>query len=158
MPEPSRIDLPEGYGAFEPFTLEDVPSWDDFEPMLEQSRNYWLAISGSVTPVVAPVWGIWFDGVFVFSTDAASRKARALLKSPGCVIHLESGDDVMIVHGIAERLSVAESQPYLAPYERKYGIPINPESPEQAVFRVTPLFALTWLEREFGITATRWEF
>lgn len=158
MPEPSRIDLPEGYGSFEPFTLEDAPRWDDFEPMLEQSRNYWLAISGSVTPVVAPVWGVWTEGVFVFSTDPSSRKARALARNPGCVIHLESGDDVMIVHGIAERLTPEEAQPYLEPYERKYRIAIDPLRPEQAIFRVTPLFALTWLEREFGITATRWEF
>jgi hypothetical protein len=158
VPEPSRINLPEGYGSFEPFTLENAPSWDDFEPMLEDSRNYWLVISGSVTPVVAPVWGIWFDGLFVFSTDPASHKARALAKSPGCAVHLESGDDVMIVHGIAERITADEAQPYLGPYERKYGVSIDPFRPEQVVFRVTPLFALTWLEREFGITATRWEF
>jgi hypothetical protein len=158
VPEPSRIQLPDGYGEFEPFTLENVPRWDDFEPMLEQSRNYWLAISGTVTPIVAPVWGIWVDGVFVFSTDPVSRKAKALAKQPGCVIHLESGDDVLIVHGIAERLAPGDALPYLAPYERKYGVAIDLERPDHAAFRVTPLFALSWLEREFGVTATRWDF
>lgn len=158
MPEPTRMQLPEGYGAFEPFTIETAPSWDDYEPMLEQSRNYWIAISGAPTPVVVPVWGIWIDGTLVFSTDPKSRKAKSLSKNPGCVVHLESGDDVMIVHGTAERVPGTDATAFLNAYELKYGIVIDPESDDQAIFRVIPSFALTWLERDFIETATRWDF
>jgi hypothetical protein len=158
VPEPSRLHLPEGYGEFEPLTLENAPSWDDHEPKLESARNYWLTLNSEAAPVVAPVWGIWLDGAFVFSTDPKSRKALAIAWNPAAVVHLESGDNVVIVHGVAEAFGGDDALPFVAAYERKYGIAVDPESPDQAVFRVNPKFALTWLEQDFLVTAIRWEF
>jgi hypothetical protein len=150
--------LPESYGDFEPYTLESAPDWDEYEVALERAKNYWLVLPGTSSPVVAPVWGLWADESFIFSTDPASRKAGALRTNPACVVHLESGDDVTIVHGTAELLEAIDAAPYLNAYEAKYGVAINLDSADAAVFRVTPLFALTWLERDFVTTATRWEF
>ncbi|CAN5444225.1 hypothetical protein BH09CHL1_BH09CHL1_02110 [soil metagenome] len=158
MPEPSRMQLPESYGDFEPYTLESAPDWDEYEVALVRAKNYWLVLSGTTSPVVAPVWGLWADESFIFSTEPGSRKGRALSGNPRCVVHLDSGDDVTIVHGTAERLELADAIPYLSAYETKYGVAIDLESADTAVYRVTPSFALTWLERDFITTATRWEF
>lgn len=158
MPEPKRMQLPESYGDFEPYTLESAPDWDEYGVALERAKNYWLVLSGKTSPVVAPVWGVWADESFIFSTDTDSSKSRALRVNPACVIHLESGDEVTIVHGTAERLETVDAAPYLAGYEAKYGILIDLAAADTAVYRVTPAFALTWLERDFVNTATRWVF
>ncbi|MGH2551327.1 MAG: hypothetical protein ACRDHN_18215, partial [Thermomicrobiales bacterium] len=62
------------------------------------------------------------------------------------------------VHGTAEQLEAVDAAPYLDAYEAKYGVLINLDNADSVVYRVTPSFALTWLERDFVTTATRWEF
>jgi hypothetical protein len=53
-------------------------------------------------PHVAPVWGVWVRDVLWFGTDPASAKGRNLDRDDRVVVHLESGDEVVIVHGRAE--------------------------------------------------------
>ena len=158
MPEPERMNLPAGYGDFEPFTIESAPDWDDFEGTLERSRNYWVAVTDEHGPHTVPVWGLWIDGVFIFSTDRLSRKGQALANGGVCVIHLESGDDVIIVHGRAERLPVPQYEMFVAAYDRKYGVLLDPEDRAQVLYRVVPFVAYSWLERDFQRTAVRWSF
>ena len=49
-----------------------------------------------------PVWGAWVDGMFFFHSHPGTRKARNLAVNPAIVVHLECGDDVVIVEGEAE--------------------------------------------------------
>lgn len=51
-----------------------------------------------------PVWGIWLGGAVYFGTDRRSRKAKNLAANPSLVIHLESGDDAVILEGAAEEV------------------------------------------------------
>jgi hypothetical protein len=55
-------------------------------------------------------------------------------------------------------LEPIDAASYLAGYETKYGVLIDLAAADSAIYRVTPSFALTWLERDFVNTATRWEF
>jgi hypothetical protein len=55
-----------------------------------------------------PVWGLWMDGRFIFSTDPATRKARNFQANPRVVIHLESADDVVVLEGSVEVVKDAE--------------------------------------------------
>lgn len=158
MPEPERMHLPAGYGEFEPFTVESAPDWDDFDVSLAQSRNYWISVCDEAGPHAAPVWGLWVDDMFLFGTDRSSRKGRALARNGACVVHLESGDDVLIVHGQAERLPPAHIEAFVAAYDRKYAVLLDPEDRTQVFFRVIPLFAYSWLERDFQRTAVKWVF
>lgn len=158
MPEPGRLRLPAGYGEFEPFTIETAPSWDDVEPRLESARNYWVAVSDALGPHVVPVWGIWNDLSFTFSTDPSSRKGKALAKGSRCSVHLESGDDVVIVQGRPEVLPADLLDRFLDAYVKKYGVIIDPDDPTQIIYRIVPDLAMTWIEEDFARTAARWEF
>src|SRR5260370_39916500 len=51
-----------------------------------------------------PVWGIWLDGMFYFSTERRSRKSRNLSTNPNCVICPEGAREAVIMEGLPEEL------------------------------------------------------
>jgi len=105
---------------------------------------------------VAPVWGLWLDEAFYFSTDPASRKARNLQANPAQVVHLESGDDVVILEGTAEGVADPSLRARFAEaYHAKYQI--RPDVGDAAlVYGLRPRVAQAWREQDFPNSATRW--
>jgi hypothetical protein len=68
------------------------------EERLTRSRNYWICTSRpDGRPHSIPIWGFWLDGAFYFGTARSSRKSRNLAHNAAVSIHLESGDDVVIL-------------------------------------------------------------
>jgi pyridoxine/pyridoxamine 5'-phosphate oxidase len=127
--------------------------WSWAEERLLASRNYWIVTASSEgEPSAAPVWGVWADGAVYFGTDPNSRKGRNLARDPRAVVHLESGDEVVILHGEVELSEVDEA--ILDAYEAKYGY----RPPGTRLFRLRPRRALAWLEAEYPKTATRFDF
>ena len=53
-------------------------------------------------PHTTPVWGLWVDRAFYFGAGPRTRKACNLAENPNVAVHLESGDDVVILEGAAE--------------------------------------------------------
>ena len=85
-----------------------------------------------------------------------SRKGRNLARDPRVVVHLESGDEVVIVEGEVERVRL---EPGAADaYEAKYAFRPDPESPEGLWYAVRPTVAYAWLESDYPRTATRFAF
>ncbi len=109
-----------------------------------------------------PVWGIWTGSEFQFSTSPASRKARNLHENPRAAIHLESGNQVVVVEGDVRELGDRrEIEAFLALYNPKYSWDFTPEQVSSGVFAVRPVKAFAWLDGEgegFSGAATRWEF
>jgi PPOX class probable F420-dependent enzyme len=132
-------------------TVEPV-RWERVEQQLRDARNYWLAtVRADGRPHAMPVWGVWVGGALWFGTGLESVKGRNLARDPRCTVHLESGDDVVILEGIAER---AEDDSAYAAYSKKYDMPADAESfaalPQVgALFRFTPAIAHAWLETSF---------
>jgi hypothetical protein len=124
--------------------------WAWAEERLMGARNYWVALAG---PHASPEWGLWQDSGLLFSCGASSRKARAIARDPRIVVHLESGDDVVIVEGEAEA-AVATDEDVTA-YERKYDYRPNPG---EAWYRVVPRRTLAWREQDYPRSATRFDF
>jgi hypothetical protein len=124
------------------------------------ARNYWVVTSGQGgRPHAMPVWGLWLDDRFLFSTDPASRKGRNIAANPEVVVHLESGDEVLVVEGTAERVKDAGLLERMVDlYERKYDIRIDTDNPSMGVYLVRPRVAFGWRERDFPSSATRWSF
>ena len=89
--------------------------WSWAGERLAAAHNYWIATIG---PHASPVWGLWRDESFLFSCGARSRKARDLARDPRLVVHLESGDEVVIVEGVAAPVAATEAD--VEEYERKY--------------------------------------
>jgi len=150
--------MPASYGLKD--ASEGLLPWSHVVERMAASRNYWVSTaSPKGRPHAAPVWGIWMDDALYFSTDAASRKGRNLAANPQLVVHLESGDDVVILEGVAERVEEgALLQRYLDAYERKYSFRPESTGVARGTYRLRPRAAYAWLEKDFVATATRWRF
>jgi hypothetical protein len=150
--------MPRGYGIA--LGEEGLLPWSWAEERLTTSRNYWIVSADARgRPHAMPVWGLWLDGAVWFSSDGDSRKSRNISVRPRIVVHLESGDEVVIVEGDADEV---RDRPTLAPfaraYGRKYGFRFDLEHPIGLVYRVRPGAVVGWLEEDFPSTATRWRF
>jgi hypothetical protein len=136
--------------------------WQQVDEQRNKARNYWIcSTSPDGAPHAAPVWGVWVDGTFYFSSGRTSRKARNLLANPKVVVHLESGDDVLIFEGVVEEVKdSALSARISPPYAKKYGMPdLKLESTSENIcYVLKPTTAFSWLEKDFPNTATRWTF
>jgi pyridoxine/pyridoxamine 5'-phosphate oxidase len=150
-PRRSRPDFEPGYGIST--EAEGMLSWSWAEERLAASRNYWIVTSSADgTPHAAPVWGVWADGAVYFGTNPRSRKGVNLARDPRAVIHLESGDEVVILRGEVQLSEVEDS--VLDAYEAKYGY----RPPGTQLFELRPRLALAWLEADYAKTATRFDF
>ena len=127
--------------------------WSWAEDRLQAARNYWIVTAGADgEPSAAPVWGVWAAGAVYFGTNPRSRKGQNLARDPRAVVHLESGDEVVILHGEVELAEVEDS--ILDTYQEKY----EHRPPGKTLFRLQPRRALAWLEAEYPKTATRFDF
>jgi hypothetical protein len=157
-PRSERPHMPEGYGIR--VDEDGQLPWNWAEERLAASRNYWIATtSPDSSPHLVPVWGVWLDGAVCFGTDRMSRKARNLVARPAVVVHLESGDEVVILHGVAEEVADPDALRRIdTAYEAKFGMAVTGAPGEVVVYAVRPRIALGWQERSFNTNATRWVF
>jgi general stress protein 26 len=134
--------------------------WAWADSRLRDSRNYWIVTaSPDGQPGAAPIWAVWMDGALWFGVGKTSRKARHLLANPRVIIHLESGDDVVIVEGRAEaETEMSRLEPMIALYAAKYEFKPDPTEANSLYIRVAPTVVLAWREADFPTTATRFEF
>ncbi len=154
-PVATRPRFPNDYGIAS--ADDGLLPWSWAEERLEVSRNYWIGTSGPTgVPHAMPVWGLWLDGAVVFSTSPASRKGRNLARDPRVVVHLESGDEVVVLEGEVEKVVLDER--IADAYETKYDHRPEAGSPEGLWYRLQPRVAYAWLEADYPQTATRFEF
>jgi uncharacterized pyridoxamine 5'-phosphate oxidase family protein len=150
--------MPQSYGIKESKNPQDYLPWSHLEKRMEEARNYWVATSRpDGRPHVMPVWGMWIEGRFYFGTASDSRKGRNLAENPAIAVHLESGDDVVILEGVAEQRMPDEilrekmNEASLAKYQMPLMLP-----PGAAMYMLKPRVAFAWSESDFSKTATRW--
>ena len=105
-----------------------------------------------------PVWGFWTNGALYFGTGRSTRKGKNLAHNKAVSVHLESGDDAVILEGNAVEVN---DKPMLKKldeaYRAKYKTPLL-IAPESAVYCVHPRIAWAWTEKNYPNDATRWEF
>jgi PPOX class probable F420-dependent enzyme len=157
-PEPERPTMPSGYGIAK--GPKGQMAWSVVERQLTKAKNYWVGTTRpDGRPHVMPVWGLWVEGVFYFSSDGTSRKARNIAANPWAVVHLESGDDAVIVEGAAQRVrDKALLARVDAAYKTKYRMGLRGIPGDVGVFMVRPKVVFAWRERDFPKSATRWRF
>ncbi len=153
-PEPMRPDMPAGYsveGAKPKFV-----DWSFAEQRLERSHNYWICSTRpDGRPHSIPVWGVWVEGAFYFSTDPDSRKGRNLKANPAISVHVESGDEPVILEGRVEAVKLDKKVD--AAYGKKYKMRLSTFPGEILIFRLKPKTVLAWREKDFGTSATKWK-
>jgi general stress protein 26 len=159
MTNRDRPSMPQGYGIASS-DAGGMLEWSAIETKLTESRNYWIVTTGSdARPHATPVWGLWLDHAFFFSTDPSSMKGRNIARNPAIVVHLESGDDVVILEGAAERVTdPAVLARFADAYDVKYNIRLDTNDPNFGFYTLRLKVAMAWLEADFPTTATRWRF
>ncbi len=144
-----------GYGIQPAEDGRGLLPWSWASERLQQARSYWIiTVTPDGKPHAAPVWGLWFEQGFYFATGDRSQKAANLRVNASLVVHLESGDEVVILEGwaqgvVEEGLLRKLDQAYFA----KYGVHMAGGS----TYALLPEKAFAWEESDFPGTATRWQ-
>jgi nitroimidazol reductase NimA-like FMN-containing flavoprotein (pyridoxamine 5'-phosphate oxidase superfamily) len=156
VPRAGRPHIPD-YGIST--SSKGLLPWKWAEQRLKKSREYWFVTTlPNGRPHVMPVWGVWVDSAFYFSTGRDTRKARNLARSPYCVVCNELAAEAVIVHGRAKEIRDAKRIRELGgPYARKYP-PYKLDPKMGAVYEVKPSITFGLMEKKFPTTATRWKF
>ena len=88
-PPPGRPYMP-GYGLLKADQGSGLLPWSWAEELLIAPRNYWLV---SVWPYGRlPVWGLWDEGAFWFSSSNGSRKGATSPAIRAASCHAHSAD------------------------------------------------------------------
>jgi len=153
-PSASRPYMP-GYGILDEAGGRGLLPWEWAVERLSRARNYWIATSRpDGRPHCVPVWGVWLDDAFYFSSGAKSRKARNLAENPDCVVCPEDGIEAVSLEGVAEKVvDDATIRRFVETYNPKYQWDLKPET----VLDMGPIFAVR-PRKVIGVDATPGEF
>jgi len=150
-----------GYGLLGPDEGTGLLPWQWAEERLTSSRNYWVvSLWPDGRPHAMPVWGLWHEGAFWFSSSKGSRKARNLAADPRCVVTTEDAADPVVLEGTAELVSEPEALATMlalenAKYDTNYTIDLlDPDV--NAVYRVRPRWVFGLRHDDFTGSPTRW--
>lgn len=138
-----------------PETEKGMLDWRFVVERLEKSRNYWVAtVRPDGTPHAMPVWGVFVENTLYFGGGPQTRWSRNLAENPHLVVHLESGDEVVILEGTVDRITDPKhpmvekvDAAYLEKYNMPHGTPF---------WVLKPKVAFAW--SKFPDDTTRWKF
>ncbi len=152
---PDRPQMPESFGVGNPDYPFEPIKWSSVVERLTAARNYWICTTRpSGRPHSVPVWGVWTDDTFYFLTDLKSLTATNLIQNSASEVHLEDGDEVVLLFGEFEQVELESS--VLAVFDGKYEMP--PMIEGFPAFRLRLDKAIAWGESNFPSNATRWRF
>ncbi|MGH8875521.1 MAG: pyridoxamine 5'-phosphate oxidase family protein [Acidimicrobiia bacterium] len=160
MPEAGRPHIPD-YGI--PESEAGMLAWSWAHGLLEEAPTYWVASTRpDGRPHVTPIWGAWVEERFWFEGGPHTRRARNLAANPATVVHVERGDDVVIVEGTAQVVEPAGDlvealvEGY-AKYRTSHDYEVDPTNwRDGGLWAVSPVVAFGWTR--FPTDATRWRF
>jgi pyridoxamine 5'-phosphate oxidase-like protein len=161
-PKADRPHMPD-YGI--PKSKKGMLPWKWAVKQLTRSRQYWIiTVRPDARPHAMPVWGLWLDGVFYFSTGSETRKAKNLASNRHCIVATEDAAQAVILEGTAARVHDASAIARFLPlYGKKYKWDMSSmkddlSSFKEPVFVVHPAVVFGQIEKTFSKTATRWTF
>jgi hypothetical protein len=163
-PRATRPVMPSGYGV--PETDEGLLAWSWAVERLERALNYWFSTARpDGRPHAMPAWAVWVDEALYFEGSPATRRARNLAANPAVSVHLESGDEVVILEGESQEAGKPERQlaeRLAAAFGAKYGDtkwqyrPTPDQWDRGGLWRLEPSVAFGW--SDFPRDVTRWLF
>lgn len=149
--QPTKIGRPKFPKGYVDNPTSEV-SWDEVEKRLVASKHYWMcSVRPNGRPHVAPRWAVFLDGKIYYDGSPETRHARNLETNPNISVHLESGEEAIILDGIcapasppdpetARRLSVA----YRAKYAELGYSPEPTQWDEGGLYVFTPRQCIAW--------------
>jgi len=151
--------MPEDYGILGENKGSGLLPWSRSSDLISKSRNYWVHTTRSDgRPHVKPVWGLWFEEGFYFSTSPDSVTGKNMLTNRSVAVHLESGDDAVILEGTVEQVADRTLQSRLdEAYFAKYAYHLTGNE-GGLIYVLRHRTAFAWLERDFVGSATKYNF
>ncbi len=148
QPQATRPHFPQGYVE----NPKGMVSWSYVEQRLAAAKNYWIcSVRPNHKPHVIPVWAVWIDGCIYFDGSPETRHAQNIALNPNIVVHLESGDEALIVEGIvqmpktvAPELGQKLAQAYSAKYAALGYSPQPNQWENGGIFQVRPQMVMAW--------------
>jgi PPOX class probable F420-dependent enzyme len=144
--------------------MDGTMTWGEIAERLSGTRTYWLnTTTPSGAPHAAPVWGVVTGETLYLYSERSTVKARNLAADPRVVVHLESGEDVLIVRGVAEDLGNPAQVPpviaalaakYTRPEDRQYLPSTDPDF--DVVYALRPRSAMAWRLDDYAASQRRW--
>jgi Pyridoxamine 5'-phosphate oxidase len=151
-----------GYGIVGAEDGKGLLPWAWVARKMNGCRTFWVATihaglhAGQARPHVMPVWGVWLDDAFFFSTGRKSRKGQNLAANPACTVANDDGQEAVIVEGLATEVNDALALKRVASaYKKKYKM--DPRSMGEPIFHVQPSVVFGFVEKSFAQSATRWK-
>jgi hypothetical protein len=133
--------------------------WSHVAERLERAHNYWIAtVRPSGRPHVTPVWGVWVEGALYIDGPPVAQWAKNIARNPSISVHLESGEDVVILEGVVEDL-VTDAElgaRIVTAWDGKYGR-FHPQPATSGILRLRPRTARAWSDSTLE-DGTRWDF
>ncbi|MGA8538069.1 MAG: pyridoxamine 5'-phosphate oxidase family protein [Terriglobales bacterium] len=161
QPKADRPFAP-GYGIAGAKAGKRLLPWAWVAKKMNACRTFWLATIYAGTdknpdrPHVMPLWGVWVDDAFFFSTGRKSRKSQNLAANPACTVTNDDALEAVIVEGLAEEAkNAALLDRVAADYKKKYKM--DPRSMKEPIFMVRPETVFGFIEKSFPKSATRWK-
>jgi len=148
-----------GYGIVGPEDGNGLLPWSWVNRKMNRCRTFWLAtIHASQTrPHLMPIWGVWVDDAFYFSTGRKSRKGQNLAANAACTVTNDDGEEAVIAEGNAREITDAGTLARVATaYKKKYKM--DPRGMNEPIFEVRPGKVFAFIEKSFPKSATRWQF
>jgi nitroimidazol reductase NimA-like FMN-containing flavoprotein (pyridoxamine 5'-phosphate oxidase superfamily) len=134
--------------------------WQFVTERLTSARTYWLGtVSADGRPHSAPIWGVFVGDDLFLETAPFTRKARHIERSGAVSVHVELGDEAVIVEGDAAEFRPEPDlgQQLAAAFASKYEgyRPAADAWDGGSLYLVTPRTVFAWRDMP---TATRWRF
>ena len=161
-PRIARPYMP-GYGLRPAGDGTGLLPWSWAEKRLESSHNYWLVSNWpDGRPHAMPVWGLWHEDEFWFSSSKPSRKSKNLIANPRCVVATEDANNPVVVEGMVRLVTSPQELDLMltlenTKYSTNYGIEML-DPVLNSCFRVRPLWAFGLQAGDFTGSPTRWDF
>lgn len=156
---PSDRPFAPGYGIVGAKDGKGLLPWSWIARKMNGCRTFWVATihANQSRPHVMPVWGVWLDSAFYFSTGRKSRKGQNLAVNPACTVSNDDGEEAVIIEGRAQELKDAGTLERVAlAYKKKYKM--DPRGMGEPIFTVQPNKVFAFIEKSFPKSATRWKF
>ena len=150
-PKVSRPDFPKGY-VDNPSSYVD---WSWVAAQLTESKNYWLcSVRPDGRPHAIPRWAVYLDGKIYYDGSPETRHALNIVANTHVSLHLESGDQVIILEGTsapAGKPSAALANRLAESYRNKYfeshGYSPQPNQwNEGGLYVFTPRQCIAWTQ------------
>ncbi len=162
VPKAGRPILPKDYGV--PENTEGLLPWEHVSERLTAAKTYWICTTRpDGRPHAVPIWGIFFEGLVYFDGSPETRRGKNIAANPAITVHLESGDDVVIMEGSVTQITPPDrdfAERLATTYAAKYGALGYSPAPETwdggGLYRVRHHIVIAWTK--FPTDMTRWRF